>query len=44
VQTVDIINSLPKVDFGAESTESKVVKLYPNQNDSKLSIAAEPEQ
>lgn len=44
VQTVDIVNSLPKVDFGAASTESKVVKLYPNQNDSELSIAAEPEQ
>ena len=44
VQTVDIVNSLPKVDFGAGSTESKVVKLYPNQNDSELSIAAEPEQ
>jgi predicted helicase len=27
VQTVDIVNSLPKVDFGAEPTETKVVKM-----------------
>ena len=44
VQTVDIVNNLPKVDFGAETAESKVVKMYPNQNDAELSIAAEPEQ
>jgi predicted helicase len=44
VQTVDIVNGLPKLDFGAEATESKVVKMYPNQNDAEISIAAEPEQ
>jgi predicted helicase len=44
VQTVDIVNSLPKVDFGIEKTESKVVKMYPNrEEDEEINIAAEPE-
>ena len=44
VQTVDIVNSLPKVDFGIEPTESKVVKMYPNrEEDEQINIAAEPE-
>lgn len=44
VQTVDIVNALPKVDFGTASTESKVEKMYENQDSSKLHIAAEPDQ
>ncbi|KXK38996.1 MAG: Type III restriction enzyme, res subunit [Bacteroidetes bacterium OLB9] len=44
VQTVDIVNALPKVDFGADSTDKKVVKMYPTlNNDEQLSKAAEPE-
>ena len=44
VQTVDIVNSLPKVDFGIEPTESKIVKMYPNrEEDEELNIAAEPD-
>jgi predicted helicase len=41
VQTVDIVNSLPKVDFETNIESGKEIKLYP-KNDS-LSIAAEPE-
>lgn len=44
VQTVDIVNSLPKVDFGTESTDSKVVKMYPTrEEDEQINIAAEPD-
>ena len=43
VQTVDIVNSLPKVDFGAEPTETKVVKMYETREDENISIAAEPD-
>jgi predicted helicase len=44
VQTVDIVNSLPKVDFGTEPTKSKVVKMYPTLGEyEKISIAAEPD-
>jgi predicted helicase len=44
VQTVDIVNSLPKVDFGTESSESKVVKMYPARDeDEQINIAAEPD-
>jgi predicted helicase len=44
VQTVDIVNSLPKVDFGTEPTESKVLKMYPNrEEDEEINIAAEPD-
>jgi len=43
VQTVDIVNGLPKIDFGAESSEAKEVKLYPTSEEGdNLSIAAEP--
>ena len=43
VQTVDIVNGLPKIDFGAEANDTKEVKLYPTAEDSdNLSIAAEP--
>jgi hypothetical protein len=44
VQTVDIINSLPIVDFGTEPTESKVIKMNPTrEEDEQINIAAEPE-
>lgn len=44
VQTVDIVNSLPKVDFGIETTESKVINMYPNsEEDEQINIAAEPD-
>jgi len=43
VQTVDIVNSLPKVDFGAEPSKTKVVKIYETREDSTISIAAEPD-
>jgi predicted helicase len=42
VLTVDIVNALPKVDFGAEPTETKVVKMYETREDENISIAAEP--
>lgn len=41
VQTVDIVNSLPKVEFETDTENDKEIKLYP-ENDSLL-IAAEPE-
>jgi predicted helicase len=31
VQTVDIVNSLPKVDFGSELADGKMGKFYPNR-------------
>jgi predicted helicase len=44
VQTVDIVNALPKVDFGSSSNESKIIKMYPTQEESEeMNIAAEPE-
>ena len=44
VQTVEIVNSLPKVDFGSSSNESEIVKMYPAQEESdEMIIAAEPE-
>lgn len=42
VQTVDIVNSLPKVDFGTDTENGKEIKLYPEMNDN-ISIAAEPD-
>jgi predicted helicase len=43
VQTMDIVNSLPKVEFGIESSESKVVKMYPTiEDDFEKNMAAEP--
>ena len=44
VQTVDIVNGLPKVDFGAETSEGKELKLYPTMEEGdNMSIAAEPD-
>lgn len=44
VQTVDIVNNLPKVDFGSSSNESNIVKMYPTPEESEeMNIAAEPE-
>ena len=44
MQTVEIVNSLPKVDFGSSSNESKMVKMYSTQEESdEMNIAAEPE-
>ena len=44
MQTVEIVNSLPKVDFGSSSNESEIVKMYPAQEESdEMNIAAEPE-
>ena len=43
VQTVDIVNGLPKIDFGAETSEGKEVNLYPTrQEGDNLNIAVEP--
>jgi len=42
VQTVDIVNNLPKVDFGTEPTDKNVVKMYPTKEESEeTNIAAE---
>ncbi len=44
VQTVDIVNSLPKLDFQAGSTIGKEVKMYQSkEDDEQMNIAAEPE-
>jgi len=44
VQTVEIVNNLPKVDFGETPNETKVVKFYTTrEEDKELNIAAEPE-
>jgi len=44
VQTVEIVNNLPKVDFGETPKETKVVKFYPTrEEDEELNIAAEPD-
>ena len=44
VQTVDIVNNLPKVDFGAEPTDNNVIKMYPTrEEDEQINIAAEPD-
>lgn len=43
VQTVDIVNSLPKINFEAETSNSKEVIMYPTRDDDEeLNIAAEP--
>ena len=45
VQTVDIVNDLPKTDFGAEKSESNEVNLYTTrEDDDNLNIAAEPKE
>lgn len=44
IQTVDIVNSLPKVDFGSEPTDNNVIKMYPTrEEDEQINIAAEPD-
>lgn len=43
VQTVDIVNSLPKIDFGTEPTDNHVIKMYPaREEDEEINIAADP--
>jgi predicted helicase len=43
VQTVDIVNDLPKIDFEAETTNGKEVKFYPTRDgDEHLNMVAEP--
>lgn len=42
VQTVDIVNSLPKVEFETDTENGKEIKPYPEMNDN-ISIAAEPD-
>jgi predicted helicase len=45
VQTVEIVNSLPKVDFGTESRDINEIKMYTvNEDDVELNIAAEPNE
>jgi len=42
VQTVDIVNGLPKVDFGTAPATSNVVKMYSNSEENdRASLAAE---
>ena len=44
VQTVDIVNSLPKVDFQSGSIIGEKVKMYHSkEDDEQMNIAAEPE-
>ena len=43
VQTVDIVNSLPKIDFGTEPTDNNVVKMYPTDED-EIRLAADPDK
>lgn len=44
VQTVDIVNTLPKIKFINDERETSSIKQYPNyENINDLSIAAEPE-
>ncbi|MFN9113316.1 MAG: hypothetical protein ACK5XN_24870, partial [Bacteroidota bacterium] len=44
VQTVDIVNNLPKVDFGTEPTDNKVLKMYPTrEEEEEINIAADPD-
>lgn len=43
IQTVDIVNSLPKVDFGSTEDKNELNKNYKNTTDvDDLSLAAEP--
>ena len=44
VQTVDIVNGLPKVDFGEGTAETKVATMYQDQEEKiETNIAAETE-
>jgi predicted helicase len=43
VQTVDIVNALPKLDFGSETADNKLVKMYPSPDErEEMNVAAEP--
>ena len=43
IQTVDIVNSLPKVDFGMnEDKNEENAAHYKNSDSDDLSLAAEP--
>lgn len=42
LQTVDIINSLPKLDFGMAS-KGKTASMYDSENQGSVSMVAEPE-
>jgi predicted helicase len=44
VQTVDIVNTLPKVDFGTEPASGKVMKLYESNQGESYVQAAEPDE
>jgi predicted helicase len=44
VQTVDIVTTLPKVDFGTEPTSGKVMKLYESDEGVSFVQAAEPDE
>jgi predicted helicase len=45
VQTVDIVNGLPKVDFGESTSESTVATMYQDQEEKiETNIAAETEE
>ena len=45
VQTIDIVNNLPTLNFINQATQIDSVKLYPNLENSKdFNVAAEPEQ
>jgi predicted helicase len=41
VQTVDIVNSLPKVDFNEVKSSASIVRNYSTEGDEHLSMAAE---
>lgn len=41
---MDIVKGLPQIDFEAETTDGKEVKLYPTRGDDEhLNMVAEPE-
>jgi hypothetical protein len=43
VQTVDIVNALPKIDFGSSSNEIMEENVYPSEEDNLgFKIAADP--
>jgi predicted helicase len=45
VQTVDIVNGLPKVDFGETTSETTLATMYPDQEEKiETNIAAETEE
>ena len=42
MQTVDIVNGLPKVDFGEVPSDDSATKMYPERDSGELSMVAEP--